>query len=1279
MTVTLRNRVLFLRNFRPVGVALSLLIVLNFCLFTLVQPAQAATNTNLNFQARLQTAGGGIVADGYYNVQFKLYGVSSGGTALWTESHIDTNGVTAGNDFRLRVKNGYLTANLGSQTAFPSTINWDQDLWITMNVGGVTQTATPTYDGEMNPRLKLTGVPYAFKAGQLAKFNSVTGFTSTLELLAPTGGNQIFQVADQGAAGTYTLLTSAAAAGSYIQNTTSPQTANFNITGSGVVGGNFTANGSAVLFKPGTNSATAFQVQPSGSTTPVLNVDTTNSRVGIGTAAPARQLHISSGAGTSTGLRIDSTATGGRNYSITSTNNTSASGGGKLVIFDDTGSTERLVIDSTGSVGIGNTGPSYKLDVTGDINTSTGYRVGGTAGISATCSGGQFLQNAVVAGGIATGGTCAAAAGDGGVTVVGAFSTTSIANGASISGNTITLGVADAVNPGMISTGTQTIAGAKVFTGSMQTASLVSIGTVFINTSGTGDTNIGAGSNSGDVYIGNQNAGNEIVLQANNITLDLSGNLAAINNLALNGNYSQGGSGTFQTGTGAVSLRGNTTVGVNNANAFRVQTTGGVNALTVNTSNNTVYATNIDALTVTGGSPGTIGRTNRTAATSPSLTTHGTGSYTPSGTFTPAAGTVLVAHIIVLKDASGTALATNGSDLTISGGGLTWVPIIGRGAAIGNTYDIGFRSFYAVVGGSPSSMQVTADAGSFAIVRYQVFVDEYTNVDTSTPVAGAVAANRMSANNNTFSLTLGATPTAGDVKIGVSGMDEDYAPGGYDTPAGWTEINRQPLTGDLGPDNQVISRTGVTTTSLDWDLSATLDYTPNATTAYGGFILKQNTAPVSTTDLNVGTAAANTIIGNTTGSNSVLLQAGTSGVTVRPANSSSAFQVQTSAGNNVFNVNTTNSSVTISAAATTYTQRLCHSQGNGATTGMILGDCASADQADLAEFYDAVGPVEPGDIVAPSSQGNYKVEASTQAYQPNAIGIVSTNPIADGIIGHNLKSASRQPVALAGRVPVKVSLENGPITVGDPLTASSKPGTAMKATGPGQIIGYALEAYGPGAARISGLVQAEEDDRQTAHASELAAYRSDPTKWAAGTGKIMVFVQTGYNQPTISLQVQTPTPQNQIDAAADINAGKLNAVDLIVTGNASVGGDLVVQGVTSVGILKVSKHIVTTGQVPIVKLVTDINESAQVSISGNDTAGTITVTTGDIVTSETLLSLIFAQPFDASPRVVLTPVGKQSAALLPYVDTPTGQGFNLGISSGLQADKVYTFNYHTFQ
>lgn len=58
-----------------------------------------------------------------------------------------------------------------------------------------------------------------------------------------------------------------------------------------------------------------------------------------------------------------------------------------------------------------------------------------------------------------------AAPASGGVTTVGTFSASSQTNGASISGSTITFGPSDGTNPGMVSTGTQTMAGDKTGTG----------------------------------------------------------------------------------------------------------------------------------------------------------------------------------------------------------------------------------------------------------------------------------------------------------------------------------------------------------------------------------------------------------------------------------------------------------------------------------------------------------------------------------------------------------------------------------------------------------------------------------------------------------------------------------------------------------------------------------------------------------------------------------------------------------------------------------------------
>lgn len=253
---------------------------------------QAATSGTVNFQARLMTAAGNTVADGDYNVEFKLYDVlSSSGSSqgsctgdvncLWTETRVTSN--------KVRVVNGYLTVNLGSVNAFPTTINWDQELWLSMNVG---DTGSANWDGEMTPRLKLTAVPYAFRAGLLVTQSGAN--KSTLSFAAPTDGRSI-TIPDE--SGTICMRESTACnfapstgSTSYIHNQSAGnQTADFRISGTGRAN---TALQSPA-FRPVTDGTTAISIQNAGGSATALTVDTTNSRVGIGGSfAPQQALDV---------------------------------------------------------------------------------------------------------------------------------------------------------------------------------------------------------------------------------------------------------------------------------------------------------------------------------------------------------------------------------------------------------------------------------------------------------------------------------------------------------------------------------------------------------------------------------------------------------------------------------------------------------------------------------------------------------------------------------------------------------------------------------------------------------------------------------------------------------------------------------------------------------------------------------------------------------------------------------------------------------------------------
>ncbi len=126
---------------------------------------------------------------------------------------------------------------------------------------------------------------------------------------------------------------------------------------------------------------------------------------------------------------------------------------------------------------------------------------------------------------------------------------------------------------------------------------------------------------------------------------------------------------------------------------------------------------------------------------------------------------------------------------------------------------------------------------------------------------------------------------------------------------------------------------------------------------------------------------------------------------------------------------------------------------------------------DVAELFDTTEEVEAGDVLVADPKGTVKLQKSRVAYEKSVIGIASSNPAIifddnENQPAEEFIKGTKPPVALAGRVPCKVTNENGPIEVGDLLTSSSIPGHAMKATDReksfGAIMGKALEPFTQG-------------------------------------------------------------------------------------------------------------------------------------------------------------------------------------------------------------------------
>ncbi len=122
---------------------------------------------------------------------------------------------------------------------------------------------------------------------------------------------------------------------------------------------------------------------------------------------------------------------------------------------------------------------------------------------------------------------------------------------------------------------------------------------------------------------------------------------------------------------------------------------------------------------------------------------------------------------------------------------------------------------------------------------------------------------------------------------------------------------------------------------------------------------------------------------------------------------------------------------------------------------------------DLAEII----PVDPdenlvlGEIVTADPSHNVRLRRSRKAYEGSIVGILSDVNTASMTIGGDtspeaaIKVKDRKPIALAGRVTTVVNLESGNISIGDPITSSSKPGVGMKAIKQGTVVSKALENF----------------------------------------------------------------------------------------------------------------------------------------------------------------------------------------------------------------------------
>jgi|GEM_PF-5730755 len=1031
-------------------------------------------NQQINYQGKLTDGDDLAVSDGDWRMYFRLYTVSTGGSNIWEEDRS-----TAAGD-RITITNGLFSAMLGSSTPL-TNVNFNQTLYLGVEICGLGSGAEDC-DGEMSPRKVLGAVPAAFEAGKLEGLGSAqflrsdaenaTSTASTFLRITQSGAGRIAEFIGQSSASVMSLLS-----GGNVGVGTSTPYARLSVWGGG-------------------SDSTLFNVVSSASTTLFSVLSSGN--VGVGTTSPMSKLSVAGNAivtgSTTIGYHLPWTLNGVtlpynlalREDSASSLNaivmerNSSAcpsfgcgiffnrsrgDRSGRTIVQDDdplgsltfsgfdgtdyalsafiqsavdgtpgtdampgrltfwtsgAGSqalVERLRIDSAGNIGVGTSTPYSRFSIWGS-GTGTGRLFELTNNASTTLATfledgtGYFLGNIGI--GTTTAGTILSLGNTGSDTInISTTATSTFGSGINIRTGCF------AVNGTCVGGGGT---GASTFLGLTDTQSSFTANRI-IHTNSAGNAltdtdgfvfdgiNFGVGTTS--PYARLSVAGQAV---AEYFTATSSNATSTFTNLRFTGNFRT----TFSN------------------NRVPFVSTNGI----LSESADLTYVSG--KLTAEGGLE--ISRNTDTYS-------HFGGSVANL----PVSPTNDTDRLVTIKGVSGTSGERRGL--------LTAVDFTGSSSNSGS--NLAFQSIAKHSGSG--ALTATTGAGGLSGGRAGLRLGSSTLGTISLATGLSIITERpdFTIFNSSVTELIGLQIESGAYSMGASGSVTDYSGIRVRSPSTGTITNTYGLRIDeitVGSSNRFAIYTGGTTKSYfggNVGIGTTTPY--SKLTVWGSgtstgklFELVNNASTTLFSVLDDGT----TQIGTATAGNIVFETSATGDIvrvgvgTTTPDADFTIVSNQTVNNTYLFTIATTTGDV-INRKFTV------DSDGDVAIDGSLT------NPADYAEAFTVVGSktdYEPGDIVVISRNEPGRVEKSNSPYQGNLAGVYSTKP---GIIGtlaasptaYRMEESNDIPVGIMGRVPVKVSLENGPIQVGDYITSSSQSGVGMKADKPGRVVGTALENF----------------------------------------------------------------------------------------------------------------------------------------------------------------------------------------------------------------------------
>jgi len=267
--------------------------------FITTSVARGAINNQISFQGKLTNTDGTNVSNGAYSIAFSMYTVSTGGTAIWTETQ---SAVT--------VTDGIFQVNLGSVTSLPGSVDFNSgSIYLGVKVGA---------DPEMSPRILFTASPYAFNSDKLGGI-SASGFVQLSPGSQQTGfinisGNATVGGTYNGNTFTSSTLTFGAAGAASIQ---SAATQALNVTGNAASTvststGNLTLQAGSGTISFGTSTALTSNgtLSLSSGAGTALTIDSgTTGALNIGTGANAKTITLGNNTGATTIAHLVGTST----------------------------------------------------------------------------------------------------------------------------------------------------------------------------------------------------------------------------------------------------------------------------------------------------------------------------------------------------------------------------------------------------------------------------------------------------------------------------------------------------------------------------------------------------------------------------------------------------------------------------------------------------------------------------------------------------------------------------------------------------------------------------------------------------------------------------------------------------------------------------------------------------------------------------------------------------------------------------------------------------------